>query len=468
MSKFKLWIKSEREKTGILLRSIPATVVTLFVVSVICMNLLANKTLLQLDWIALDGGILISWLSFMCMDIITKHFGPGASNRISVLAALINLLTCLIFFTASVIPSNANDYTEFDRIFGGTWFILLGSTVAFISSAVINNMLNFAIGGVFKKYPDGKTAYAMRSYVSTFIGQFLDNFIFSVIVFVGFAPVFWNGFSWSVLQCMFCALTGAVAELIMEIVFSPIGYRITKKWQEHDIGREYFNYESGKEKLKKMKVLVTGSSQGIGKAIAELFLKRGHKVVGIDRQPASIENGGYTHVTADIRDRDALPEISDIDILINNAGTQNEDDIEINLKSLIYITERYGVHQGIKAILNIGSASGHTGAEFPEYCASKGGVIAYTKNTALRVAKFGATCNSLDPGGVITPLNECVINDGALWEEIMKETPLKRWASVDEIAEWAYFLTVENKFCTGQSIVVDGGESINFNFVWKD
>ena len=217
-----------------------------------------------------------------------------------------------------------------------------------------------------------------------------------------------------------------------------------------------------------MKVLITGSSQGIGKAIAELFLKRGHEVIGIDRQPQSVNNGGYTHYTVDIRDRELLPDIEGVDILINNAGTQNEDDIEINLKSLIYVTERYGVRPGIKSILNIGSASGHTGAEFPEYCASKGGVIAYTKNTALRVAKYGATCNSLDPGGVITPLNECVINDSELWAEIMKETPLKRWASAEEIAEWAYFLAVENKFCTGQSIVVDGGESINFNFVWKD
>ena len=217
-----------------------------------------------------------------------------------------------------------------------------------------------------------------------------------------------------------------------------------------------------------MKVLITGSSQGIGKAIAELFLNRGHEVVGIDRQPQSVNNGGYTHYTVDIRDRELLPDIEGVDIVINNAGTQNEDDIEINLKSLIYVTERYGVRPGIKSILNIGSASGHTGAEFPEYCASKGGVIAYTKNTALRVAKYGATCNSLDPGGVITPLNECVINDSELWAEIMKETPLKRWASAEEIAEWAYFLAVENKFCTGQSIVVDGGESINFNFVWKD
>ena len=121
----------EYEEFKILLRSIPAVVVTLFVVSVISMNLLANKTLVQVEWIALDGGILVSWMSFMCMDIITKHFGPKASNRISVLAAGINLLTCLIFFVASSIPSNADDYTVFDSIFGGTWFILLGSTIAF-------------------------------------------------------------------------------------------------------------------------------------------------------------------------------------------------------------------------------------------------------------------------------------------------------------------------------------------------
>ena len=87
------WIVKEKEEMDILLCSIPATVVSLFVVSVICMNLLANKTLIQTDWIALDGGILISWLSFMCMDIITKYFGPKASNKIAILAASINLLT---------------------------------------------------------------------------------------------------------------------------------------------------------------------------------------------------------------------------------------------------------------------------------------------------------------------------------------------------------------------------------------
>ena len=242
MSGVKNYFVKEKRETSILFRCIPAPIVALFVVSVICMNLLANKTLLQLDWIALDGGILISWLSFMCMDVVTKHFGPKASNKISVLAAMINLLTCLIFFVASVIPSNANDYSAFNSIFGGTWFVLLGSTVAFLSSACINNMLNWSIGKAFKKNPDGKFAYAMQTYISTFVGQFCDNFIFSVIVFVGFAPVFWDGFHWTVLQCSTCALTGAVAELLMEIAFSPFGYRIVTKWKENSLGKEYLEY----------------------------------------------------------------------------------------------------------------------------------------------------------------------------------------------------------------------------------
>lgn len=241
-STFGNWLKNERKETSILLRSIPSTVVSLFVVSVICMNLLANKTLVQTQWIALDGGILISWLSFMCMDIITKHFGPKASNKVAILASAINLLTCLIFYIASAIPSNAADYSALNEILGGTWFILLGSTVAFISSALINNFLNWSIGKAFQNNPDGKLAFAAQTYISTFIGQFMDNFIFAIIVFVGFAPIFWDGFHWTILQCAMCSLTGAVAELIMEIIFSPIGYKIVKKWKKHNVGQEYLSY----------------------------------------------------------------------------------------------------------------------------------------------------------------------------------------------------------------------------------
>lgn len=217
-----------------------------------------------------------------------------------------------------------------------------------------------------------------------------------------------------------------------------------------------------------MKVLVTGTTQGIGKSICEIFLNKGHEVIGIDRMKSSIVHNMYTHYVCDIRDYTNLPDIEDIEILINNAGTQNEQDIDINLKALIHITEKYGIQERIHSILNIGSASAHTGSEFPEYCASKGGVLSYTKNVAIRIAQFGATCNSLDPGGVLTPLNQCVIEDKTLWNQIMDETPLKRWATPEEIAEWAYFLTCVNSFCTGQNILVDGGESINYKFIWKD
>ena len=217
-----------------------------------------------------------------------------------------------------------------------------------------------------------------------------------------------------------------------------------------------------------MKVLVTGTTQGIGKAIAQMFLQKGHHVVGIDRQRGTITHENYIHHQVDVRDYQNLPQIDGVEILINNAGTQNEADIDINLKALVHVTEKYGVQSDIKSILNIGSASAHTGSEFPEYVASKGGVMSYTKNVAQRVAKFGATCNSLDPGGVLTPLNDCVVNDAELWAQIMDQTPLKRWATAEEIAEWAYFLTVTNKFATGQNILVDGGESINYHFVWKE
>lgn len=216
-----------------------------------------------------------------------------------------------------------------------------------------------------------------------------------------------------------------------------------------------------------MRVLITGTSKGIGKAIAQKFLSEGHEVIGIDRLVESIYHVNYKHCWLDVRDRVNYPSLPPIDIIINNAGTQNEDDININLKGAIDITECY-ISDNIKSVLFIGSASAHTGAEFPEYAASKGGLLSYCKNVAMRIAKYGATCNSLDPGGVLTELNAPVIEDKKLWNEIMELTPLKRWATVEEMADWAYFLTVTNKFCTAQNILVDGGEAANFKFVWSE
>ena len=79
-------------------------------------------------------------------------------------------------------------------------------------------------------------------------GAGCQNIIVSFIVFVFFAPIFWDGFCWTPLQCAMCALTGAVAELLMEIVFTPIGYRITQRWKEKDVGREYLDFIGGGQK----------------------------------------------------------------------------------------------------------------------------------------------------------------------------------------------------------------------------
>lgn len=215
-----------------------------------------------------------------------------------------------------------------------------------------------------------------------------------------------------------------------------------------------------------MKILITGTSNGIGKAIAEKFLCQDHSVISVDVCPPSIEHENYVHFVCDIVNGD-LPQAADVDVLINNAGAQNSGrDIDVNLKGSIRVTEKYAFHQGIKSVLFIASASASTGSEFPEYAASKGGLVAYMKNVALRLAQYGAVANSLSPGGVLTSSNDRVIKDAKLWQRIMDLTPLKKWATAEEIAEFAYFMTVVNKSMTAQDVLVDNGESSKAEFVW--
>lgn len=239
-------LKKEFHAFKLLLASVPSYVTVIFVMSVFAMNLLANKSInIPLDWLALDCGIIVSWFAFLTMDTVTKHFGPKAATELSLFAIAVNLVFCLMLYIGSVIPGVwSESYVEesenvlntaLDNTFGGTWYVLAGSTLAFVASAVINNFLNYGIGKTFRKNPDGAAAYFMRSYVSTAVGQFADNLIFALCV----SHVF---FGWSLLQCVTCAITGMVAELIFEAVFSYFGYAACKKWKREGIGAAYFDY----------------------------------------------------------------------------------------------------------------------------------------------------------------------------------------------------------------------------------
>lgn len=244
-------IKKERYELKLLMDSVPTFVVTLLVVTVFTMNLLANKSIeLPSELFVLDCGMMVSWIAFLIMDIVTKHFGPKAATQLSFVASAFNLALCLLFFLCSVIPGNWGEVyaggnaelinNALNRTFGGTWYILLGSTIAFLLSSFVNNFTNHFIGKLLQNDQNGYAAYAARAYISTAIGQFTDNLTFSLIV----SRVF---FGWTLTQCVVCALSGMAIELLCEVCFSVFGYKICEKWRKAHVGEEYLNYLSNGE-----------------------------------------------------------------------------------------------------------------------------------------------------------------------------------------------------------------------------
>lgn len=243
-------IKEYFGEWALLLKNVSPVTTAVFVLALFSMNLLANKSVsIPVSWLALDCGIIVSWVIFLCLDVFTRRYGPTAATKLSLFALAVNLFACLILFLASLIPGTWGafyDYGEaavvndaLDSTFGGAWYVIVGSSVAFAASAVINNFVNWGAGRIFRKNPDGFIAYACRSYLSTAVAQFADNLIFAFAVSYVF-------FGWSAVQCVTCAATGMVAELLCEVVFSPVGYRVCRSWQKRGVGKEYLDYIAAK------------------------------------------------------------------------------------------------------------------------------------------------------------------------------------------------------------------------------
>ena len=220
-----------------------------------------------------------------------------------------------------------------------------------------------------------------------------------------------------------------------------------------------------------MNILITGASGGIGAAVAGRFLKNGHTVFGLDLAPAPFAHPGYTHFVTDIRDESALPELPMPEILFLNAGVQNSpDDIDVNLKAAILVTEHYlRGNTALRSVLFNASASAVSGQEFPVYTASKAGLLGYMKNLAIRLAPRRIPCNAICLGGVYTPMNEPVVRDPEMWKQIMDVTPMKKWTDTEEVADWVEFLTMKNRSMSGESLLIDNGEyQLRSTFVWPE
>ena len=222
--------------------------------------------------------------------------------------------------------------------------------------------------------------------------------------------------------------------------------------------------------MDKKTVLVTGSSSGIGYATAQLFCDNGYFVVGIDKLPAQLVHRRYRHYTVDIRDKDNLPEVSNIGHLILNAGVlyDIEDTIGTNIYGTFNCEDVY-VRPNLKtleSIVILSSIAAHDGQDDRGYVASKGALISYTRYLANQLAPFGVRVNSLSPGAGRTNMNEKYIRDAGVYEAVAQQNLLKRWNEPEECAKAIYFFAVDATFCTGQDLLIDGGERIYTRYVY--
>lgn len=235
-------IKSLAEDYKVLLRNVPALVTVVFVVGTLVMNMAAAKVVFNLGVVAGTGGIILSWLPFLCMDVVSKHFGARASILLNILSSVFNILVTIFLAIVAAIPTE-QDYTAFNSTYGAVWFIVLSSNVAFILSGVVNSLLNVSVGKLFKNKTSG-TEFFMRSALSTFVGQVVDNFLFMWLLYSIFAPHYWGMSPMPVITCLGTGVLGGLLELLCEVVLTPFGYKIVKNWERDQIGKEYIELHS--------------------------------------------------------------------------------------------------------------------------------------------------------------------------------------------------------------------------------
>jgi gluconate 5-dehydrogenase len=234
--------------------------------------------------------------------------------------------------------------------------------------------------------------------------------------------------------------------------------------------------------------LVTGSSRGIGRAIAEGYVGAGARVVINGRDPAGVDaavkaiGNGAVAAPFDVTDKAAIEDavekiekdIGPIDILVNNAGMQQrapfvefpEDGwrkiMATNLDSVFFVTQsvaRRMIARERGKIVNICSVMSELGRPtIAPYTASKGAVKMLTKAMCAEFAKHGITANGISPGYFGTELNQALMADEKFSAWVCARTPAGRWGRVEELQGAAIFLASDaSSFVNGHILFVDGG-----------
>ena len=236
----KEWLKT--------LRSVPSLALALITVATVLMNILANKSIINLPWLIQDAGILMSWVGFLVGDLLVKAFGSKNAIRVNLTCLGISLFISGLLAIVAVVPGEwspvfdptinpgdlgSNINAAVNSVMGNVWYVILGSAVASAVGLVVNGLTQgLLIKKIEAKHGDRYWGFFVASAASTMIGQIIDNMVFALLVSVKF-------FGWTWTQVMVCSLTGAIFELIIELVFSPLTYRISRNWKKNGIGTEW-------------------------------------------------------------------------------------------------------------------------------------------------------------------------------------------------------------------------------------